>query len=189
MREGGGRSRGVGLSFHQPSPPPRSIPSIPVRFEFRVEILSARFASRAREKKERKGKWRSRAQLPLSRPVPPGRFNYSNLRTSGASWKRRNDITILFNIFSREKSALLRFRDHFFFPARSFVVEGVNFFRGWTRLAAARGDLLRRYRGVSVVEAMAGDRFRPPSPPPSTPSWRGNTSTESTDDGLQTRRE
>lgn len=159
------------MSFHQPSPPPRSIPSIPVRFEFRVEILSARFASRAREK-ERKGKWRSRAQLPLSRPVPPGRFNYSNLRTSGASWKRRNDITILFNIFSREKSALLRFRDHFFFPARSFVVEGVNFFRGWTRLAAARGDLLRRYRGVS-----GGDGWRPistPSPPSLNPlvAWK-----------------
>lgn len=173
-----------------------TLPAPPARFPpFRfVSNLEWRFYPRvSRHARVRRRRGKENGDRGLSSPCP-GRFRPvdSITRTCGLPGRRGN-AEMISRFCSTFFRALLRFRDHFFFPARSFVVEGVNFFRGWTRLAAARGDLLRRYRvrrdGVSEVEAMAGDRFRPPPPPPSTPSWRGNTSTESTDDGLQTRRE
>lgn len=128
-------------------PPPCTIPFIPVRFEFRVEILAAR----ARRKR---GKERKMAISAGSAPPPP--LFHSGFR--GASWKRRNNVIDLpIENFSFEKIALLRFRDHFFLPARSFVVEGVDFFLsgvglGWRPRGGDPSKGIQR-DGVSEVEA------------------------------------
>lgn len=90
-----------------------------------------------------------------SAPPPPPLF-HSGLR--GASWKRRNNVIDLpIENFSFEKIALLRFRDHFFLPARSFVVEGVDFFLsgvglGWRPRGGDPSKGIQR-DGVSEVEA------------------------------------
>lgn len=149
------------MSFHQPSPPPaRTIPSIPVRFEFRVEILAAR----ARRKR---GKERKMAISAGSAPPPP--LFHSGFR--GASWKRRNNVIDLpIENFSFEKIALLRFRDHFFLPARSFVVEGVDFFLSGVGLGwRPRGETLRKVsKGMECPRSrLASTDFNPlPHPPP-----------------------
>lgn len=148
-KEGGRFCRGSGCRFTNPlRPPPVRFP--PFRF---VSNLEWRFWPRAREEREeRKGKWRSRR---AQRPPPPPLF-HSGLR--GASWKRRNNVIDLpIENFSFEKIALLRFRDHFFLPARSFVVEGVDFFLsgvglGWRPRGGDPSKGIQR-DGVSEVEA------------------------------------
>lgn len=162
------------MSFHQPSPPPaRTIPSIPVRFEFRVEILAAR----ARRKR---GKERKMAISAGSAPPPP-----LPCSTRDFGGRRGNAETMLSispsKIFRSKKSLFcVSGTTSFSPPARSSSRGWIFFYQGLDSVGGRAGETLRKVsKGMECPRSrLASTDFNPlPHPPP---SWRGNTNTETT---------
>lgn len=162
------------MSFHQPSPPPaRTIPSIPVRFEFRVEILAAR--ARRKRGKERKMAISAGSAPPPPSPVPLG-------TSGGVVETQKQCYRSPHRKFFVRKNRSSAFPGPLLSPRPLVRRRGGGFFfiRGWTRLAAARGRPFERYpkgwsvRGRGWLQLISTPSLTPP------PSWRGNTNTETT---------
>lgn len=168
--------QGVGLSFHQPSPPPVRFPS----FRF-VSNLEWRFWPRAREEREeRKGKWRSRrAQRP---PLP------CSIRDFGG--RRGNAETMLSispsKIFRSKKSLFcVSGTTSFSPPARSSSRGWIFFYQGLDSVGGRAGRPFERYpKGWSVRGRGWLQLISTPSLTPPLVAWKH----EHGDDGLQTRR-
>lgn len=171
--------QGVGLSFHQPSPPPaRTIPSIPVRFEFRVEILAAR--ARRKRGKERKMAISAGSAPPPPSPVPLG-------TSGGVVETQKQCYRSPHRKFFVRKNRSSAFPGPLLSPRPLVRRRGGGFFfiRGWTRLAAARGRPFERYpKGWSVRGRGWLQLISTPSLTPPLVAWKH----EHGDDGLQTRR-
>lgn len=150
------------MSFHQPSPPPaRTIPSIPVRFEFRVEILAAR--ARRKRGKERK--------MAISAGSAPPPLPCSTRDFGGRRGNAETMLSISPSKIFRSKKSLFCVSGTTSFspPARSSSRGWIFFYQGLDSVGGRAGETLRKVsKGMECPRSrLASTDFNPlPHPPP-----------------------